>query len=81
MSKLSWLVVGGVGFLLGSKAGTGPYEKFSAQVQRLKEDPRVRRRADEAKDTVARKTDEVVDKVKGNDKDDIDMSGLQGELP
>ncbi len=45
--KLFILAVGiGVGFLLGSRAGRGPYEKFSAATQRVWNDPRVQTQVD-----------------------------------
>ncbi len=37
MKKLRMLLVLGVGFLLGSKAGHGPYEKFMGLVHRLRQ--------------------------------------------
>ena len=45
--KLLILGVGvGVGFLLGSRAGRGPYEKFSAATKQFWEDPRVQKQVD-----------------------------------
>ncbi|WP_061962117.1 hypothetical protein [Demequina flava] len=67
MSKVSWLIAGGVGFLLGSRAGREPYERFVAQVESIKGNPRVQRRTEEAKRTVGRKADELVDKATGTD--------------
>lgn len=42
MSKMAMIVAGGVGFLLGSRAGRGPYERFSARAREVAGDPRVR---------------------------------------
>ena len=35
MKKLRFLLILGVGFLLGSKAGSGPYEQLEAKVRAL----------------------------------------------
>lgn len=81
MSKMTWLVVGGVGFLLGSRAGRGPYEKVSTTLRSLAEDPRVRQRAEEAKAAVVDKTTEVVDKVTRSDATDPGVTRLHSEMP
>ncbi len=45
--KLFILAVGvGIGFLLGSRAGRGPYEKVSAATKKVWEDPRVQTQVD-----------------------------------
>ncbi len=45
--KLFILVVGiGVGFLLGSRAGRGPYEKVAAATKKVWDDPRVQTQVD-----------------------------------
>ena len=45
--KLVILAVGiGVGFLLGSRAGRGPYEKVSAAAGKVWHDPRVQEQVD-----------------------------------
>jgi len=45
--KLVILAVGvGVGFLLGSRAGRGPYEKVAAATSRIWHDPRVQEQVD-----------------------------------
>jgi len=47
MRKLVILAVGvGVGFILGSRAGRGPYEKFSAATSKIWHDPRVQTQID-----------------------------------
>ncbi|MFW2514273.1 hypothetical protein ACNI3K_10895 [Demequina sp. SO4-13] len=61
MSKLALLIVGGAGYLLGSRAGREHYEKFTEQAQRFMQDPRVQKGAEQAKRTVKRKADEVAD--------------------
>ncbi|CAN5290234.1 hypothetical protein BH09ACT12_BH09ACT12_05350 [soil metagenome] len=59
MSKLSMAVAGGIGFLLGSRAGRAPYETAVAQVQKLREDPRVRQGVSDAKSTITDKVSDV----------------------
>jgi len=45
--KLIILALGvGVGFLLGSRAGRGPYERFSKATKQFWEDPRVQKQVD-----------------------------------
>lgn len=63
MSKIALLVVGGAGYLLGSRAGRGHYEKFAAQARRLMEDPRVKKGAAQAKRTVKDTVDDIADSV------------------
>ena len=57
--KLIILAVGvGIGFLLGSRAGRGPYEKVAKCTKEFWEDPRVQRQVDR---TVAFANDKVED--------------------
>lgn len=45
--KLLILAAGvGIGFLLGSRAGRGPYERFAKKTKECWEDPRVQRQVD-----------------------------------
>ena len=45
--KLLILAVGvGIGFILGSRAGRGPYERLSAATSKLWHDPRVQKQVD-----------------------------------
>lgn len=81
MSKLTWLVAGGVGYLLGSKAGRAPYEKVSAQFQQFMENPRVRQGTAQAKQTVKRKADEVADTVMDSVAGDSDTPRTTGGVP
>ena len=63
MGKLSLVVGAGAGFLLGSRAGTEPYERFTAQVQRLMRQPRVRDGVDQAKQGAKDKAAAVASEV------------------
>ncbi len=51
MSKATMAIAGGIGFLLGSRAGRAPYEKAAAQARRLRNDPQVRQAVDNAATT------------------------------
>lgn len=81
MSKLTWLIAGGVGYLLGSRAGRGPYEKFSAQADRIMQNPRVQEGTEQAKSAVKRKADEVADSVLGDDEPTPATPRPTGGLP
>ncbi len=64
MSKLSWTIAGGIGFLLGSRAGTAPYEKVASEVQRLRRDPQVRQHVAEAKEAAGERAAEAAQTVR-----------------
>ncbi len=61
MSKLSMLAAAGVGFLLGSRAGHEPYEKAKAQADRVRRDPRVQQRVDEAAEKAKQGASDLAD--------------------
>lgn len=64
MSKLSIAVAGGIGFLAGSRAGRGPYEKTMSRAQSLRNDPQVRQSVADARDVAADKAGDVVQAAK-----------------
>ena len=60
--KLLILAAGvGIGFLLGSRAGRGPYERFAARTKECWEDPRVQRQVDRSIAFVNDKCEGVVE--------------------
>ena len=63
MKKLAFLVGLGVGFLLGSKTGTGPYENLEGKVRSLRERPDVADTVDHAKAAASEQVTGVVDQV------------------
>jgi len=58
--KRSWFVIGlGVGFVLGSRAGSRPYERLAAQARDVSARPEVKRGAT----VIAEKAGDLKDKV------------------
>ena len=52
MKKLMLLVAGGVGYVLGTRAGRERYEQIKRTATRVKDDPRVQEKAAQAADLV-----------------------------
>lgn len=48
MMKLTMLVAGGVGYVLGSRAGRERYETIKTQAMKVWNDPKVQKKVDEA---------------------------------
>ena len=48
MKRVELLVVGALGYVLGSRAGRGPYEKLSRRSEGIWQDPRVQGRVRQA---------------------------------
>lgn len=63
MKKLMLLVAGGVGYVLGTRAGRERYEQIRQMAGRVKEDPRVQEKAQQAADMAKEKAPVVKDKV------------------
>lgn len=63
MKKLLILVAGGVGYVLGSKAGRERYEQIMGTFKKVKDDPRVQEKAHQAADLAKEKAPVVKDKV------------------
>ncbi len=63
MSKLTMLLAGAAGYVLGAKAGRERYEQIRSTAQRVARDPRVQRRAQEAQTVVKEKVSEGVDQA------------------
>ena len=63
MKKLMLLVAGGVGYVLGTRAGRERYEQIKKAATRFKEDPRVQEKAHQAADLAKDKAPVVKDKV------------------
>ena len=63
MRKLTMLLSGAVGYVLGTRAGRERYEQIKSLASRVKEDPRVQEKAQQAADIAKEKAPIVKDKV------------------
>lgn len=63
MKKLTVLIAGGVGYVLGTRAGRERYEQIRGMVGKVKDDPRVQEKAQQAADIAKEKAPVVKDKV------------------
>ena len=63
MKKLMLLIAGGVGYVLGTRAGRERYEQIKKAATRVKDDPRVQEKATQAADLAKEKAPIVKDKV------------------
>lgn len=63
MKKLMLLVAGGVGYVLGTRAGRERYEQIKQMAGKVKDDPRVQEKAHQAADMAKEKAPVVKDKM------------------
>jgi hypothetical protein len=63
IKRLPLLVAGGIGYVLGAKAGRERYDQLMAQFDKVKNDPRVQEKAHQAADLAKEKAPVVKDKV------------------
>jgi hypothetical protein len=63
MKKLMLLAAAGVGYVLGTKAGRERYEQIKQTFTKVKDDPRVQEKAQQAASFAADKAPVVKDKV------------------
>jgi len=63
MKKLMLLVAAGAGYVLGTRAGRERYEQIKKAATRVKDDPRVQEKAQQAADLAKDKAPIVKDKV------------------
>lgn len=64
MWKLSLVIGGAVGFVLGSRAGRGPYEQLEDRVRRLSGQPEAQRAAAQVGESAKYVTDQVTESAK-----------------
>lgn len=81
-SKLLLLAAGGVGYVLGARAGRERYEQLRQSFEKFRNDPRVQEKAQQAADTVREQAPQVAGAVKekagaaaGAAKDKVGSSG------
>lgn len=65
IKRLPLLIAGGVGYVLGTKAGRERYEQIRSTFYKVKEDPRVQQKAQEAASFAREQAPVVKDKVSG----------------
>ena len=63
MKKLLILVAGGIGYVLGTKAGRERYEQMRSTFNKVKDDPRVQEKTQQAADLAKEKAPIVKDKL------------------
>jgi hypothetical protein len=63
MKKLLVLVAGGIGYVLGTKAGRERYDQIRGTFNKVKDDPRVQEKAQQAADLAKQKAPVVKEKV------------------
>jgi hypothetical protein len=65
IKRLPLLIAGGIGYVLGTKAGRERYEQIRGQFNKVKDDPRVQEKAHQAADLAKEKAPVVKDKLAG----------------
>lgn len=63
MSKIKMLVAGGVGYVLGARAGRERYEQIKAAATRVRNNPQVQQKAQQAVDLAKEQAPVVKDKL------------------
>ena len=63
IKRLPLLIAGGIGYVLGAKAGRERYDQLKSQFDKVKSDPRVQEKAQQATDLAKEKAPVVKDKV------------------
>ena len=64
MKKFIFLAGLAIGFVIGARAGRGPYESLERTAHRVAEDPEVQRRATQAKETATKVAQDTASTVK-----------------
>jgi hypothetical protein len=95
MRKLMLLVAAGAGYVLGTRAGRERYEQIMGTVNKVRNDPRVQQKTQQAVDVAKQQAPAVADKVTGaagsakgrfggsepKTPEPSYMAGPQGDLP
>ena len=83
MKKLLLLAMGGIGYVLGARAGRGRYDQIAGLATKVKNDPRVQDAAHQAAETAKAQAPIVKDKVTsaaGTVADKVKPSGGSDDL-
>jgi hypothetical protein len=94
MKKLMLLVAAGLGYVLGTRAGRERYDQIRGAVTKVRDDPRVQEKTQQAVDLAKQRAPVVADKVttaagaaaskvkgSGGSPEPHPMAGPQGDLP
>ena len=65
MKKLTVLIAGGIGYVLGSRAGRQRYEQIKGLAVKVKDNPTVQEKAHQAADVAKTQAPVVKDKIAG----------------
>ena len=63
IKRLPLLIAGGIGYVLGTKAGRERYDQIMGQFNKVKDDPRVQEKAHQAADLAKEKAPVVKEKL------------------
>lgn len=66
MKKLMLLGAGAVGYVLGAKAGRERYEQIAQSAQKLRNNPTVQQKVEEAKHVAKDAAEQATEKVRGH---------------
>ena len=72
MKKLILLGAGAVGYVLGAKAGRERYDQIAEQAQRLRNNPTVQQKVDEAKHVAKDAAEQASEKVRSQTRGSAD---------
>jgi hypothetical protein len=78
MRKMTMLVSGGVGYVLGARAGRERYEQIVTAAQKVKGNPKVQATARQAADVAKEAAPVVKDKVTGSSEPATNGTTMQG---
>jgi hypothetical protein len=81
MKKLVFLIGVGVGFLVGSKSGTGPYEGLETKVRSIMNRPEVRDAVETKKGAAIHQVTDTVSKVSDRSFDGHDAVASSASVP
>lgn len=84
MKKLMFVGAGAIGYVLGAKAGRERYDQIAEQARKLRNNPTVQEKVDQAKHVAKDATGTAVDKAKekvGSGSSDAGSTSSMGATP
>jgi hypothetical protein len=79
MRKMTALVAGGIGYVLGARAGRQRYEQIRSAAMRVKSNPKVQQTAQQAAGAAKDVAGAAASKVKSDSSDDTGSNGVPME--